>query len=60
MFDELSKAAYLQAGFQKWCAAMARGVLLTNIKPNISHRAAFLGGAMYGQQWSGPASPRLT
>lgn len=56
---ELSKAIYLEVGFDKWLRSMRRSLLIAKPAADISHRAAFLGGVMFGQRWSGPASARI-
>lgn len=56
--NELAIAVYLQTGFQKWQRAMARGPVQMR-GDSMAVRSAFLGGAMFGQWWSGPASVRL-
>ncbi len=53
MFKELAVAIYLQAGFQKWERAATKG-LLRSVNATFEHRAAFLGGAMFGQNWAAP------
>ncbi len=58
---ELIVAIYLETGFQKWCNVVRSWAKIGHIaRDGMSPRAAFLGGAMYGQKWSGPASAKLT